>query len=124
MAQTWKHRAALGIAAVVAVIAVSVPAIAQDKLSVVSVNYPLHYLATRIGGELIEEIVAIYENFDFETEVLVASVRSPLHIQDAALIGADVATCPPKTLWQMMKHPLTDIGLEKFLADWEKVPKD
>ena len=77
-----------------------------------------------VGMEVIEEIVAIYENFDYETEVLVASVRSPLHIQDAALIGADVATCPPKTLWQMMKHPLTDIGLEKFLADWEKVPKD
>ena len=77
-----------------------------------------------VGMEVIEEIVAIYENFDYETEVLVASVRSPLHVQEAAIIGADVCTCPPKTLWQMMKHPLTDIGLAKFLADWEKVPKD
>lgn len=72
------------------------------------------------GMQLIEEIVTIYENYDFDTEVLVASVRNPLHVQEAALMGADVCTCPPKTIWQMMKHPLTDIGLEKFLADYRK----
>jgi transaldolase len=76
-----------------------------------------------IGMDIIEQIVAIYENYDFETEVLVASVRGPLHVQEAAVLGADVCTCPPKVLWQMMRHPLTDIGLEKFLADWESVPK-
>ena len=77
-----------------------------------------------VGMDIIGEILAIYENYDFETEVLVASVRSPLHVQDAAVLGADVCTCPPKILWQMMKHPLTDIGLAKFLEDWEKVPKE
>ncbi len=76
-----------------------------------------------VGMGLIEEIVEIYANYDFETEILVASIRSPLHVQDAALLGADVATCPPKTLYQMMQHPLTDIGLAKFLKDWESVPK-
>ncbi len=75
------------------------------------------------GMGLIEEIVTIYSNYDFETEVLVASIRSPLHVLDAAILGADVATCPPKTIYQMMAHPLTDIGLAKFLADWESVPK-
>jgi transaldolase len=73
-----------------------------------------------VGMVLIEQIVAIYENYDFDTEVLVASIRSPLHVQEAAILGADVATCPPKTIRQMMKHPLTDIGLEKFLADYRK----
>jgi transaldolase len=76
-----------------------------------------------VGMGLIEEIVEIYSNYDFDTEILVASVRSPLHVLDAAILGADVATCPPKTIYQMMAHPLTDIGLEKFLKDWESVPK-
>lgn len=76
-----------------------------------------------VGMGLIEEIVEIYANYDFDTEILVASIRSPLHVQDAAILGADVATCPPKIFYQMMKHPLTDIGLDKFLADWESVPK-
>jgi transaldolase len=76
-----------------------------------------------MGMGLIEEIVEIYANYDFDTEILVASIRSPLHVLDAAILGADVATCPPKTLYQMMKHPLTDIGLAKFLADWESVPQ-
>lgn len=78
----------------------------------------------QVGMGIIEEIVAIYQNFDFGTEVLVASIRSPLHVQEAAILGADVATCPPKTLYQMMKHPLTDIGLAKFLKDWESVPQE
>jgi len=72
------------------------------------------------GLALIEEIVTIYGAYDFETEVLVASVRHPIHVVDSAKMGADVATVPPKVLWQMFKHPLTDRGLEAFLADWEK----
>ncbi len=75
------------------------------------------------GMDLIEDIVAIYENYDYDTEVLVASVRSPLHVQRAAVMGADVCTCPPAVLWQMVKHPLTDRGLEQFLKDWQSVPK-
>jgi transaldolase len=75
------------------------------------------------GMQLIREIVEIYDNYDFTTEVLVASVRHPMHVQEAALIGAHVATCPLSVLLQLSKHPLTDVGLAKFLADWEKVPK-
>jgi transaldolase len=75
------------------------------------------------GMQLINEIVQIYDNYGFTTEVLVASVRHPLHVQEAALIGAHVATCPLSVLLQLAKHPLTDAGLAKFLADWEKVPK-
>ncbi len=72
------------------------------------------------GMGLIEEICSIYANFDFDTEVLVASVRSTQHVVDAALMGADVATLPPKILSALYKHPLTDKGLSAFLADWEK----
>ncbi len=72
------------------------------------------------GLQLIEEIVTIYGNYDFDTQVLVASVRSPLHIVDSAKMGADVITAPPKALWQMFKHPLTDSGLAAFLEDWKK----
>jgi transaldolase len=75
------------------------------------------------GMQLIGEIVQIYDNYAFPTEVLVASVRGPMHVQQAALLGAHVATCPLSVLIQLCKHPLTDIGLTKFLADWEKVPK-
>jgi len=75
------------------------------------------------GMQLIGEIVQIYDNYGFSTEVLVASVRHPMHVQQAALIGAHVATCPLSVLLQLCKHPLTDVGLAKFLADWEKVPK-
>lgn len=74
------------------------------------------------GMELIEQIVDIYDNYMFETEVLVASVRSPMHVLEAALIGADVCTIPFKVIGQLAKHPLTDKGLEQFLADWKKVP--
>ena len=69
---------------------------------------------------LVSEIVEIYDNYEFKTEVLVASVRSPIHIVEAARMGADVCTCPAAVIEQMFKHPLTDIGLEKFLKDWEK----
>ena len=72
------------------------------------------------GMHLIEEIVEIFDNYEFSTEVLVASVRHPIHIVQAARLGADVCTCPPAVLDQCFKHPLTDIGLEKFLKDWEK----
>jgi transaldolase len=72
------------------------------------------------GMHLIEEIVEIFDNYEFSTEVLVASVRHPIHIVQAARLGADVCTCPPAVLEQCFKHPLTDIGLEKFLKDWEK----
>ncbi|MCW9034731.1 MAG: fructose-6-phosphate aldolase [Rhodospirillales bacterium] len=72
------------------------------------------------GLQLIEDIVNIYGNYEFDTQVLVASVRSPLHIVESGKLGADVITAPPKAIWQMFKHPLTDKGLEDFLADWKK----
>jgi transaldolase len=72
------------------------------------------------GMNLIAEIMEIYGNYDFTTEVLVASVRHPLHIVEAARMGADVCTCPAAVIESMFKHPLTDTGLERFLKDWEK----
>lgn len=72
------------------------------------------------GMELIHQIVQIYDNYGFTTEVLAASIRSPMHIVNAALAGADVATIPFKVITQLIKHPLTDNGLEAFLADWKK----
>ena len=72
------------------------------------------------GMELVDEIVTIYDNYSYETEVIVASIRNPIHVLDAALMGADIATIPFKVIQQLIKHPLTDIGLEKFLADWKK----
>ncbi len=74
------------------------------------------------GMGLVEEMMEIYENYDFKTQVLVASIRNPLHFIEAAQMGAHVATVPPNVLSQLLRHPLTDIGIEKFLADWEKVP--
>ena len=75
------------------------------------------------GMEIIEEIRTIYDNYDFETQIIVASIRNPLHVRDAALIGADIATIPFAVFNNIVKHPLTDEGLKNFLADWEKVPK-
>lgn len=72
------------------------------------------------GMNLIREIVDIYDNYEYGTEVLVASVRNPIHIVEAARMGADVVTVPAAVIEQCLKHPLTDIGLEKFLKDWEK----
>jgi transaldolase len=75
------------------------------------------------GMELVEQIVTIYDNYGFDTEVLVASVRHPVHIVQAAMLGAHVATIPFKVLEQLYKHPLTDAGLDRFLADWKKTGK-
>lgn len=72
------------------------------------------------GMDLISDILTIFDNYEFETEVLVASIRSPMHILHSALMGAHIATMPYKIMEQLIKHPLSDIGLEKFLADWEK----
>lgn len=72
------------------------------------------------GMEVVEQIVEIFDNYEFATEVLVASVRHPMHIVQAARMGADVCTCPAAVIEQSLRHPLTDIGLEKFLKDWEK----
>ncbi|HXE80122.1 MAG TPA: fructose-6-phosphate aldolase [Vicinamibacterales bacterium] len=72
------------------------------------------------GMRLIEEIVEIFDNYEFGTEVLVASVRHPVHVVQAARLGADICTCPAAVLENMFNHPLTDIGLERFLKDWEK----
>ena len=75
------------------------------------------------GMKLVKEIRDIYNNFSYKTKIIVASIRNPLHVRDAALIGADVATIPPNVMEQLFKHPLTDIGIKRFLEDWEKVPK-
>jgi transaldolase len=75
------------------------------------------------GMALIGDIVQIYRNYGFATKVLVASVRHPIHVLQAAKLGADVATIPYGVIEQLARHPLTDSGLKKFLADWEKVPK-
>jgi transaldolase len=75
------------------------------------------------GMALVEDIVQIYDNYGFDTEVIVASVRHPLHFVHAAMIGADIATIPFSTLTKLLNHPLTDIGVERFLKDWEKVDK-
>ena len=72
------------------------------------------------GMDLIREIVEIYNNYDFTTEILVASCRHPIHVTEAARMGADIATCPAAVIDQLFNHPLTNIGLEKFLKDWEK----
>jgi transaldolase len=78
---------------------------------------------SHVGMDLVRTIVQIYKNYNFKTEVIVASVRSPNHVIEAALAGAHICTIPYNVLTQLVKHPLTDIGIEKFLADWEKVPK-
>jgi transaldolase len=75
------------------------------------------------GMDLVRQIMAIFENYGYATEVIVASVRNPLHVVDAALAGAHIATIPFSVIDQLAKHPLTDIGIEKFLADWKKLEK-
>jgi transaldolase len=75
------------------------------------------------GMALVEQILTIFDNYEFSTEVIVASIRHPLHVLDAALMGADIATIPFKVISQLVKHPLTNVGIENFLADWKKVPK-
>ncbi len=76
-----------------------------------------------VGMDLVGDIIQIYENYLFATEVIVASIRNPLHVVDAAKMGAHIATIPYAVIAQLIKHPLTDAGLAKFLKDWEKVPK-
>jgi transaldolase len=78
---------------------------------------------SEVGMNLVADIAQIFLNYEFSTQILVASCRNPLHIREAALMGAHVATMPFKVLEQLLKHPLTDIGLERFLKDWEKVPQ-
>lgn len=75
------------------------------------------------GMDLIREIMEIYSNYDIDTEVIAASIRHPLHVTQAALAGSDIATVPYKVIMQMLDHPLTGMGIKKFLSDWEKVPK-
>lgn len=75
------------------------------------------------GMDLIAQIVTVYQNYDYDTQVLVASVRHPIHFVESAMIGADVCTMPFKVIDQLVKHPLTDIGLENFLKDWKKLEK-
>lgn len=75
------------------------------------------------GMEMVRQLIEIYRNYQFRTQVLVASVRHPLHVLEAARMGADVATIPLNVLQQLAQHPLTEIGIKKFLADWEKVPR-
>jgi transaldolase len=75
------------------------------------------------GMDLVGEIIDIYDNYLFKTEIIVASIRNPLHVVDAARMGAHIATIPYSVIMQLIRHPLTDTGLEKFLKDWEKVPK-
>jgi transaldolase len=76
------------------------------------------------GMNLIKEMHQVFQNYKFSTQILVASVRHPMHVVEAAKIGADVVTLPPDVLGKMLKHPLTDVGLKNFLADWEKLKKD
>ena len=77
----------------------------------------------QVGMEVIEGTAQIYANYGYETEIIVASIRHPIHVYEAALIGADIATIPPAVLDKMVNHPLTDVGIKRFLDDWKKVPK-
>jgi len=73
--------------------------------------------------DLIRDIKTIYKNYGFKTQIIVASVRNPLHVVNSALLGADIATVPFSVIEQLIKHPLTDIGIQRFLDDWKKIPK-
>ncbi len=75
------------------------------------------------GMGIIDEIRTIFDNYGYTSEIIVASIRNPIHVQNAALIGADICTIPYSVMLQLAKHPLTDAGIAKFLEDWEKVPK-
>ena len=79
---------------------------------------------THDGMELVDQIIRVFDNYSFETEVIVASIRHPRHVLDAALMGADIATIPFKVIAQLVQHPLTDKGIDLFLEDWKKVPKE
>lgn len=75
------------------------------------------------GMGIVEDIRTIFDNYGYQTEIIVASIRNPIHVLNSALLGADIATIPFAVIAQLSKHPLTDIGIDKFLKDWEKVPK-
>lgn len=75
------------------------------------------------GMDVVAQIIEIYENYNFETEVIVASIRNPLHVVEAARMGAHIATIPFSVIEQLLRHPLTDVGIDRFLKDWERVPK-
>ncbi len=79
---------------------------------------------SHVGMDIVSEIRTIYDNYGYDTEIIVASIRNPLHVVDAAMMAADVATIPYKVLLQLASHPLTDIGIKKFLEDWQKVGKN
>ena len=78
---------------------------------------------SQVGMDLIRDIKEIYSNYNFKTQIIVASVRNPVHVLDAAKIGVDIATIPFNVIEQLIKHPLTDIGIQRFLDDWKKIPK-
>ena len=78
---------------------------------------------SHLGMDIVRDIRAIFDNYDFKCEILAASIRNPLHVVDAARLGADIATMPFSVLEAIIKHPLTDIGLQRFLKDWEKLPQ-
>ena len=78
---------------------------------------------SHVGMDLVREIVTIYENYGYETELIVASIRNPLHVVDAALAGAPIATIPFAVIEKLVHHPLTDVGLKRFLEDWKKIPR-
>ena len=78
---------------------------------------------SHVGMDLVREIIVIYENYGFETQLIVASIRNPLHVVDAALAGAPIATIPFAVIERLVKHPLTDVGLKRFLDDWKKIPR-
>ena len=78
---------------------------------------------SHVGMDLVREIIAIYENYGYRTEVIVASIRNPLHVVDAALAGAPIATIPFAVIERLVHHPLTDVGLKRFLDDWKKIPR-
>ena len=79
--------------------------------------------ASQVGMDLVEDIVTIFDNYEIATEIIVASVRNPLHVVDAAIMGADISTIPFKVIEQLIKHPLTDVGIKNFCEDWKKVDK-
>jgi transaldolase len=104
----------------------------QPVQALIAAKAGAHYVSPFIGRlddivqrgmNIVEDMVTIFSNYGFETEIIVASIRNPLHVVEAALAGADIATIPFNVLRQLMNHPLTDIGLERFLKDWESIKR-
>ena len=120
-----KQLSALGVKTNVTLVFSSMQALLAAKAGATYVSPFVGRLddISHFGMDLVSEIMDIYDNYGFETEVIVASVRNPPHVVEAALAGAHIATVPYKVVMQLLRHPLTDIGIERFLADWETVPK-